>query len=120
MKHTFKIKQKMKLKILSAILLLISILPACGQTQTTEQNKNAMNEKNQKPEVVVNKEELKQKLTTEQYNVTQMCSTEPPFKTSTGTTTLPECITVWFVIRRCSVQIQNLIRAQDGQVFLNL
>lgn len=75
-------KQMIKLKFLPYIFTLISVLPACGQTQTNElKNKISMNEKiNQKPEVVLNKEELKQKLTTEQYNVTQMCSTEPPFK----------------------------------------
>lgn len=55
-------KQMIKLKFLPYIFTLISVLPACGQTQTNElKNKISMNEKiNQKPEVVLNKEELKQ------------------------------------------------------------
>ncbi len=71
-----------KLKLFPVLFILISILPACGQTKTTKQQTDKpMNENTKKkPEVLVNKEELKQKLTTEQYNVTQMCSTEPPFK----------------------------------------
>ena len=69
----------MKSKILPTLLMLISILPACGQTSNTKQS--TMNDSsNQNSEFVVNKEELKKKLSDEQYAVTQQCSTEPPFK----------------------------------------
>lgn len=69
-------------KYIFLFLIIVSILPACGQQKSNEnQNSNNMNENsNEKPAIVIDKNLLKQKLTTEQYNVTQMCSTEPPFK----------------------------------------
>jgi peptide-methionine (R)-S-oxide reductase len=69
------------IKYLSPALLcfVIFILPACAQTSTSNQ-KEMKDSTNRKPEMQVNKEELKSKLTEEEYAVTQLCSTEPPFK----------------------------------------
>ncbi len=70
-----------RIKFISALLMLVSILPACGQTQNEKQNSTTMKENaDEKPAIVIDKNLLKEKLTAEQYSVTQMCSTEPPFK----------------------------------------
>jgi peptide-methionine (R)-S-oxide reductase len=58
-------------------LLLLSLtfaLQSCAQNTSTNPTETTMTE-NKLP-----KEELKQKLTTEQYHVTQECGTEPPFR----------------------------------------
>ena len=65
---------------LIAVLLFLNRAGAQKQNETTKiqtsETPSPMNEKNAKPSA----DELRTKLTPEQYRVTQMCGTEPPFQ----------------------------------------
>src|SRR5450432_3940258 len=61
---------------LSGILIFLNHAAAQKQNEPAKKQTSQMNEKNTKaPD-----EELRKKLTPEQYRVTQMCGTEPPFQ----------------------------------------
>lgn len=71
----------MKSNLIFAVALLILIFQSCNSNNPS-QFKNAAMEKtnNDSTKFSVNKEDLKSKLTDEQYRVTQTCGTEPPFR----------------------------------------
>ena len=64
----------MRILSLSIFSLLVSALIACGQPAVQQQQSNNMQEQNG-----ISKDELKKKLTPEQYRITQECGTEAPF-----------------------------------------